>query len=270
MTYPLYQVDAFTRTPFTGNPAAVCVFSKAETKAADANWMQQVAAEMNLSETAFVYPADNGHFHLRWFTPAIEVPLCGHATLATAHVLWNECKYDKQEPLIFDTMSGELMVHSEDGRITMDFPAAQTRPVHDRNDILQALKISAGEMYQSGEHFLIMVDSIDAVLNIEPDYVALKLIAPRLIIVTAKGDDCDFVSRVFAPAAGIDEDPVTGSAHCILTPFWSERLGKPEFKAKQISQRGGELSLVYQNNNNGDRVLISGHAVTVLKGELYG
>lgn len=262
MTYPLFQIDAFANTPFEGNPAAVCNLENP----ADEAWMQSVAAEMNLAETAFVYPVNstNNHYHLRWFTPTVEVPLCGHGTLATAHVLWNELGIDHSTPLRFDSLSGELVVHYADSVITLDFPASPPQPIETHSELISALGVDHGVCYQADENFLIEVNSADAVLLADPDFVKLATLAKHITVVTAASEDYDFVSRVFVPESGINEDPVTGAAHCILAPYWSDKLGKTHMKAKQVSKRGGELHLVVK----GERVLISGQAITTLRGEL--
>jgi predicted PhzF superfamily epimerase YddE/YHI9 len=233
-TVPCLQIDAFADRPFTGNPAAVCLLERE----ADADWMQAVASEMNLSETAFVHPRDDG-FGLRWFTPATEVDLCGHATLAAAHALWSE---------------------------GLDFPATPVESEGAPDGLLDALGVEADFTGRSRFDALVVVDCAQRVQALEPDFAELARVPVRGVIVTGPSDDArfDFVSRFFAPAVGIDEDPVTGSAHCCLAPYWGDRLGKSGMTAFQSSQRGGVLSL----RLDGDRVHLGGTAVTVLKGEL--
>lgn len=266
----IFQVDAFTSKPFKGNPAAVCVLP--DGYKADEQWMQSLAAEMNLSETAFVQAKPEksskkwgGVLSLRWFTPKTEVDLCGHATLATAHVLWQEGYLDKGQAALFDTRSGELEVHYNDGLMTMNFPADDVSPCKEPVGLEMALGCPVLATFDAGQDLLVEVASEELLLELKPSFQQLSLLPVRCIIVTAKGDKVDFVSRVFGPAVGIDEDPVTGSTHCSLTPFWSERLGKSKMNALQLSARGGALSVELQ----GDRVNIAGQAVTVLKGELF-
>lgn len=260
-TIPLFQVDAFTNKPFSGNPAAVCLLKQE----ADAAWMQAVGAEMNLSETAFVWRKEDG-FGLRWFTPMVEVDLCGHATLATAHILWQEGWLEEDETARFHTKSGLLTAHQAEGRIVLDFPATSAMPAEAPAGLLQALGIVAGSMFFNGVDYLVEVENEAAVRGLQPDFAALKHVRTRGVMVTALSDtpEHDFVSRFFAPTAGINEDPVTGSAHCTLTPFWAERLGKTRLQAFQASVRGGELLMDLQ----GERVLIAGNAVTVFQGIL--
>lgn len=260
---PLFQVDAFTNKPFAGNPAAVCLLEQP----AEADWMQAVAAEMNLSETAFVWRKEN-NLGLRWFTPTIEVDLCGHATLATAHILWQEGWLAAGETACFHTNSGVLTAVQSEGGIVLDFPVAQAEPTTEPEGLLQALGISNGQVFCNGVDYLVQMDDETALRGLQPDFTALKQLKTRGVMVTAVSSqpEYDFVSRFFAPAAGINEDPVTGSAHCTLTPFWAERLGKTHLRAFQASTRGGELELEWR----GDRVLIAGSAITVCKGELLG
>lgn len=257
----LVQVDAFTDKPFSGNPAAVCLLSEP----ADAAWMQAVGVEMNLSETAFVWPLQDG-FSLRWFTPAVEVNLCGHATLATAHVLWQEGWLAESAVARFHTRSGLLTATQEYGRIVLDFPATPAKPADPPKGMLAALGIDAAEIFFNGVDYLVHVPEEADVRGLQPDFPALRRVGMRGATVTAASDrpEFDFVSRFFAPGAGIDEDPVTGSAHCTLGPFWAKRLGKSSLQAFQASARGGVLKVSLQ----GDRVLLAGQAVTVLKGSL--
>jgi PhzF family phenazine biosynthesis protein len=260
---PVFQVDAFTTSKaFSGNPAAVCLVEQPQ----DATWMQAVAAEMNLSETAFVRSADDG-FELRWFTPTIEVDLCGHATLAAAHVLWAQGVVEPGEIISFQTLSGCLQAKQSAGWIELDFPAGPVASVEAPEGLLPALGIDQASIYRNRLDYLVSVTTAAEVRDLAPDFSRLKTAGMRGVIVTAPADDpaFDFVSRFFAPAAGIDEDPVTGSAHCALYPFWRERLNKPEMTAFQASNRGGLVKLQGQ----GTRVMLSGQAVTVMSGALH-
>ncbi|HMK92998.1 MAG TPA: PhzF family phenazine biosynthesis protein [Thermoleophilia bacterium] len=261
MGLPIVQVDAFTSRPFAGNPAAVCVLEKA----ADAAWMQDVAREMNLAETAFLSPRPNG-FDLRWFTPTVEVDLCGHATLASAHVLWESGRLKADETARFESRSGPLTAARRGDWIELDFPATPAEETAPPAGVLEAMGVAPRFFGKSRFDYLVEVDSEDAVRDVSPDFGRLRHVGARGIIVTSRSatPERDFVSRFFAPGAGIDEDPVTGSAHCCLAPFWSERLGKKEFVAHQISARGG----VVRVRLLGDRVGLGGQAVTVLRGEL--
>lgn len=264
---PYYTVDAFTDTPFTGNPAAVCL----EIDALPDEAMARIAREMNLSETAFVYrPADGTRRRLRWFTPTVEVPLCGHATLASAHVLLREL--GTEGPVRFSSASGLLTVHEEDGRLRMDFPSNPPAEGEMPAGLAEALGIG-GEpaiFAASGKVALVVLPSEDDVLAIRPDFGALGGVAlPRGVMgvaVTAPGTDpaVDFVSRFFAPWVGVDEDPVTGVAHTTLTPYWAARLGQAEMSARQRSARGGALTA----RDRGDRVELIGQAVTVAAGRI--
>lgn len=253
---PLYCVDAFANRPFEGNPAAVCLLDQP----ADENWMQSLAAEMNLAETAFVRPVEDG-FSLRWFTPKTEVELCGHATLASAHVLWEQHRVAGDQTIAFHTLSGTLRATPRDGFIELDFPSRPARACEEPPGLSAALGVAPVFVGRSKEDYLIQVDSEVTLRRMTPDFQALGKIDVRGVIATARGDGkpYDFVSRFFAPAVGINEDPVTGSAHCTLAPFWSERLGRTSFKAYQASSRGGELHVTLAD----DRVLIAGKAVTV-------
>lgn len=255
------QIDAFTDRAFSGNPAAVCLLDKP----ADVTWMQAVAAEMNLSETAFVVPDDRA-FGLRWFTPTIEVELCGHATLAAAHALWSQGVLDEDDPIAFRTKSGLLTCTQNGGRIELDFPAIPLEEIDPPRDLVDALGVTPSYAGQSKLDHFVFVDAEQTVRSLKPDYAALRAMPLRGLIVTSasESDQFDFISRYFAPAAGIDEDPVTGSAHCCLGPFWAERLGKLELTAYQASARGGTV----QVRVAGDRVILGGTAVTVLKGAL--
>ncbi len=255
------QIDAFTDRPFTGNPAAVCLLEAAR----DAEWMQAVAAEMNLSETAFVVPG-NGSFNLRWFTPTVEVDLCGHATLASAHALWTEGIVATDDPIVFETKSGLLTCARADGRIELDFPALPLTDIEPPSDLMDALGITPSYVGESRLDHFVFVDEEQAVRSMQPDYATLRTLPNRGLIVTSASDDArfDFISRYFAPAAGIDEDPVTGSAHCCLAPYWAERLGKSEMTGFQASARGGIVHVRVA----GDRVVLGGEAVTVFRGTL--
>lgn len=261
MELPLFHVDAFTDLPFRGNPAAVCILESA----AAPEWMQAVAAEMNLSETAFLHPEDDG-FHLRWFTPTIEVALCGHATLASAHVLWEAGYLWATEPARFHTLSGLLLARPVAGLIELDFPAVTAEAVSPPAGLLEALSVTPRFVGRNKFDYLIEVDSPDAVRNLKPDHALLRQLDVRGVMVTARGDaeDVDFVSRFFAPGSGIDEDPVTGSAHCCLTPYWAAKLGKSAMTAYQASARGGTVHVRLE----GDRVLLGGQAVTISRGHL--
>jgi PhzF family phenazine biosynthesis protein len=266
MSVKIFQVDAFTSEPFKGNPAAVCLLDTARDEA----WMQRVAAEMNLSETAFPVPK-GGTFDLRWFTPTIEVPLCGHATLATSHILWETKRLREDEPAKFDTESGRLVAKKTPDGIEMDLPLIPQSESEPPEGLLKALGIQpiycgATEERREGEGaFLLEVASEDTVRNLEPDFGLLGKV-PAGVMVTARSTtaSCDFVSRFFIPYWGIDEDPVTGAAHCTLVPFWSQKLGKPEVMGYQASLRGGYV----KGRVAGDRVTLVGKAVTVLRGDL--
>ncbi len=254
-------VDAFTDRPIAGNPAAICLLDEER----DADWMQAVAAEMNLSETAFIRPLDDG-FQLRWFTPAIEVDLCGHATLASAHALWTEGVVNMPQPILFHTKSGVLACTQHDGLIELDFPATPAQEAEPPAGLLDALGVEPSFVGNSKFDKFVLVSSEQIVRSLKPNFVQLRQISMRGVIVTSRTDDSrfDFVSRYFAPGAGIDEDPVTGSAHCCLGPYWSKQLGKTEMTAFQASPRGG----IVRVRIDGDRVILGGQAVTVMKGEL--
>lgn len=261
MSTKLYQVDAFTHTPFSGNPAAVCLLSEERQDA----WMQGVAAEMNLSETAFLWPQAEG-YSLRWFTPSTEVRLCGHATLASAHVLWETGMLDQSLPAHFFTLSGQLTAVLREDGIEMDFPSLPAEKAQIPKGILAALGEEAIDTLQAGNKYLVVVDGEDRVRRLRPDFEALRRMPGRALMVTSQASTAgyDFVSRFFAPWIGIDEDPVTGSAHCTLGPYWAEMLGKVSLRAYQASARGGVLDV----RPEGDRVYLRGTAVTILCGEL--
>jgi PhzF family phenazine biosynthesis protein len=261
MTIPVYQADAFTSSIFSGNPAAICPLPQ---------WlpdelMQHIAMENNLAETAFIVPEGND-YHIRWFTPSVEVALCGHATLAAAFVYYQQLGYDRPE-IRFNSKSGWLTVsRNADNRYTLDFPADPPKihpePVH---GLLEGLGITKRDIWKGKFDYMVELESQEAVAALTPDFKALAQIKSRGILVTARGKDADFVSRCFFPQSGIDEDPVTGSAHCLLTPYWHMKTGKEQFKAIQWSARKGLLDCQLV----GDRVRMSGSAVLFLKGEIY-
>ena len=257
----IYQVDAFTKEAFKGNPAAVCILPEPQRDA----WMQAVAQEMNLSETAFLYRQEDG-FSLRWFTPAVEVELCGHATLASAHILWEAGLLAHQEPARFQTLSGLLTAKRRGDEIELNFPATLPKEVEPPAGLGEALGVELRHVGMSRYDYLIELESEEMVRGLRPDFGRLRELSVRGVMVTslATTEGYDFVSRFFAPGAGIDEDPVTGSAHCCLGPFWSERIGKKEMVAYQASARGG----VVRVRVAGERVYLGGRAVTVMRGEL--
>lgn len=262
MSIPCFQVDAFADRPYSGNPAEVCLLDNEM----DCDWMQAVASEMNLSETAFVRRIQDG-FELRWFTPAYEVELCGHATLASAHILWTEADAKANEPIQFDTRSGVLTCKQSGDLIELDFPATPPQQVEPPADLLEALGVKQPKFVgESPFDKFVVVSSEEVVRSLHPNFQRLAQVDMRGVIVTARCEspDYDFVSRFFAPAAGVNEDPVTGSAHCCLGPYWQHQLGKSEMTAFQASKRGGSIRV----RCNGDRVVLGGKAVTVLKGEL--
>ncbi|WP_341227490.1 PhzF family phenazine biosynthesis protein [uncultured Arcticibacterium sp.] len=258
MTLDIYQVDAFTSNLFGGNPAAIIPL---EFWLSD-DIMQQIAQENNLSETAY-FVKEGEYFHIRWFTPAVEVALCGHATLATAHVIYEHLGF-QEDQIKFMSKSGELIVKKKHGFLEMNFPST---PVID-SDIpqvfLEGFNIKPSETLKAGEDFFLVFDSEEEIKDLDPNFAVLKKIKSRGIICTAKGTKADFVSRFFAPAAGIDEDPVTGSAHTSLIPFWAKKLNKNSLYAEQISKRKGELHCQLLD----DRVLIAGKAVSYLQGKI--
>ncbi|WP_448562533.1 PhzF family phenazine biosynthesis protein [Trichothermofontia sp.] len=265
MPQTLIQVDAFTDRPFTGNPAAVCLLTEPQPD----RWLQQIAQEMNLSETAFVLPRPEGDgFRLRWFTPTTEVPLCGHATLATAHVLWSEGYLDPDTPARFHTQSGLLIATRRGDWIELNFPATPSTPVDVPSALVQALGCEVKAVYQNTLGYLVEVESAAIVRQMQPDFGVLATLPIADVIVTSQaeaGSGFDFISRFFAPSLGINEDPVTGAAHCCLAPFWRDRLHQEQFLAYQASARGGIVKVHYEG---GDRVYLSGQAVTVMKAEL--
>jgi PhzF family phenazine biosynthesis protein len=261
MGLTIIQVDAFTDKPFSGNPAAVCVLQGP----GDERWMQSVAAEMNLSETAFLHKQADG-YNLRWFTPTVEVGLCGHATLASAHVLWQEGHLRQDQEARFYTRSGLLTAQRKGNWIELDFPAEPEERVSPQPELAKALGVTPKYVGKNRFDYLVEVDSEEVVRKMKPDFALLGTIPVRGVVVTslATSPGYDFVSRFFGPRSGINEDPVTGSSHCCLGPFWKRRLGKDEFVAYQASPRGG----VVRVRLDGKRVHLGGQAVTVLRGEL--
>lgn len=258
MRIPLYQVDAFTSRRFHGNPAAICPLDE---------WLpdetlQAIAAENNLAETAYLIRQAEGVYALRWFTPEVEVDLCGHATLASAYVLWN-CLGFTGDRIGFDTRSGRMWVTREGSRLALDFPSRPPAPCEVFPGLLPALGGDPVEVL-AGRDYFVVYNTAAEVLALQPDMAALCQIDRFAVIVTAPGDDCDFVSRFFAPAKGVPEDPVTGSAHCSLIPYWAARLGKNALFARQVSKRGGELHCELQ----GERVRIAGEGVLYLEGSI--
>jgi predicted PhzF superfamily epimerase YddE/YHI9 len=261
---PLFIVDAFTDQAFAGNPAAVCVLEKWPSD----EWLQLVGREMNLSETAFLVRRSANDFDLRWFTPKVEVALCGHATLASAHVLWQNGTAGRSTAITFHTKSGPLAARPRilTQEIELDFPAKPATLVAAPPGLVEALGVKAVAVGRNDFDYLVEVASDREVRETRPDLALLAKSECRGVIVTAKSDDSrfDFVSRFFAPKAGIDEDPVTGSAHCCLAEYWGEKLGKPEMVGFQASERGGVVKVVRDNG----RVKLIGRAVTVTRGEL--
>lgn len=257
MKINLYQVDAFADKLFSGNPAAVCPLEE---------WLpdevlQNIAAENNLSETAF-FVKQNNYYHLRWFTPTIEVDLCGHATLASGYVLFNILNVDSDE-IVFESLSGKLEVSRERDLISLNFPARRPQKIELTNEHLRCINFKPIEAHYHTK-LLLLLNSEEEVNNAVADFEVIKLLKSDGLIITATGNEVDFVSRYFAPHAGIPEDPVTGSAHTVLTPFWSKRIGKKRLFARQLSKRGGDLTC----EDLGDRIKISGTAILYLKGEI--
>ena len=256
-TVPCFHVDAFTSRAFRGNPAAVCLLASSR----PARWMQAVAAEMNLSETAFVRPIARG-FSLRWFTPKVEVDLCGHATLAAAHILFEHVLPGRAR-IAFSTRSGTLVVTRDGELLSMDFPARPGTGVEVTAELVAALGRRPSQAYRARD-LMAVFDDESTVRDLEPDFQRIAALDAFAVIATAPGTEVDFVSRFFAPARGIPEDPVTGSAHCTLVPYWAARVGKARLAARQLSRRGGELYCTLR----GDRVDIAGRAVEYLRGEI--
>ena len=263
MTQTIYQVDAFTQEAFKGNPAGVCLL----TEPASEEWMHNIAREMNLSETAFLVPTSDG-FNLRWFTPTVEVALCGHATLASAHILWETGVLTKDQPARFHTLSGLLTARQAGDWIEMDFPSKPEIPADLPPDLARALGVKILYTGKNQFDYLVEVENEQALRTLQPDFTLLGSLPVRGVIVTCRPDDpksmYDFLSRFFAPAAGVNEDPVTGSAHACLAPYWSKKLGKEGMLAYQASARGGILRL----RTAGERVIICGHAITVMRCQL--
>ncbi|MBT8283637.1 MAG: PhzF family phenazine biosynthesis protein [Muriicola sp.] len=259
-TLKLYQIDAFAEELFTGNPAAVCVLDSW----LDEDLMQNIAMENNLAETAFVVKS-GGQYHIRWFTPELEVDLCGHATLASAYVLFHY--YDHNSDLIqfHSERSGHLTVRKEaSAELTLDFPVDQLEEVAINKEITTALGAEPLNMYKGKTDYVLIYRNQEEITSMEPNFFLLDKVDARGVIVTAPGKEVDFVSRFFAPSCGIPEDPVTGSAHTSLTPYWAKSLGKKNMSAKQLSKRGGALKCSLR----GDRVLITGKAKPYLRGEI--
>lgn len=260
----IYQVDAFTSEPFRGNPACVCL-SDSEP---DILWMQNVAMEMNLSETAFVFPGRNGEKIIRFFTPESEVPLCGHATLAASHIMYETGKAGNLEKIVFSSRSGALIANKEGDWIKMNFPADNLTRIENTSEFTKIAGFKPAELYETGNFWsLALLKDEKQVRDIIPDFVKMKNSKYGDLIVTAPSDDVnfDYCIRCFAPAVGINEDPVTGSAQCALAPFWAEKTGKNDLTCHQVSKRTGVLKVSFKN----DRVEISGQAVTVFRAELY-
>ena len=273
MDRPIFIVDAFSEVPFEGNPAGVCVLEAP----ASESWMRSVAAEVNLSETAFLHPVESG-WRLRWFTPTVEVDLCGHATLASAHVLWTEGRAPRDGPIYFETLSGVLVAScAADDRIALDFPSKAMSEAGAPPALLEALGTNGRTPLPTatgfnGMDWLVELPTEADVRAVEPDFRALAAVDARGVMVTslpnsvtlASHPDVDFVSRFFAPACGVDEDPVTGSAHCALGPWWARKLGRDTVTGRQVSSRGGTVKVTDQ----GDRVRLEGAAVTVIRGRI--
>ena len=263
MKQSLIQVDSFTKQPFKGNPAAVCVLQSEQ----EDSWMQSVASEMNLSETAFLLKQEQ-NYNLRWFTPTTEVPLCGHATLASAHVLWTEGYASTGQAIDFQTKSGILTATYKDDWIELDFPANRSQDIPPITKLQDALGVPIKTFAYNSLGYLVEINSAKEVEELQPNFALIKQLPISNVIVTSLAESSstyDFVSRFFAPGLGIDEDPVTGAAHCCLAPYWHDRLHQDELNAYQASSRGGEIKINY---NGGDRVLLRGQAVTVMRGEL--
>lgn len=260
MPQPIFVVDAFTDQPFRGNPAGVCVLEQPMSD----DLRQQIAMEMNHAETAFLSKLEEGNYDLRWFTPTTEVKMCGHATLASAHILWSTGK--EAGPLRFQTKSGEMLATREDNLIVLDFPAEFTASVEDRTPFDQALGVKTNYVGDNWMYWLVELKSERAVREFQPDLAAIANLGREAVLITAKSDSeaDDFVSRLFGPNVGIPEDPVTGSAHCLLAPYWSQKLGKTEMVGYQASRRGGFVRVEFL----GARVLLKGYATTVLRGEI--
>jgi PhzF family phenazine biosynthesis protein len=263
MKLTIYQVDAFTDKVFGGNPAAIIPLQSW----LDEKLMQQIAMENNVSETAFIVPSHNGteaSYHIRWFTPTIEIDLCGHATLASAYIIKTFLEPHVQEVTFTTQKAGELKTYIKDGKYTLDFPARVATPANAPGKLLEGLGISAAIEIIKAKSYFVVLPNQEAVQNLEPDFNVLKKLDAG-VIVTAKGHSADVVSRFFYPGGGIDEDPVTGSAHCSIIPYWSQKLGTTKIHAKQLSKRGGDLWCEYKD----DRVLMSGTCVLYMTGEIF-
>ncbi|MGB5635051.1 MAG: PhzF family phenazine biosynthesis protein [Waterburya sp.] len=263
MRQAIIQVDSFTNQAFRGNPAAVCVLPSPQ----DERWMQSVAQEMNLSETAFLTKQDQS-YSLRWFTPITEVPLCGHATLASAHVLWTEGYASTGQELKFETKSGILTARYQDDWIELNFPANRSQDIPPITKLGDALGVPLKTVLYNSLGYLVEIASAQHLRQLQPNFTLLKQLPISNVIVTSKAEEnseYDFVSRFFAPGLGVDEDPVTGAAHCCLAPYWRDRLHQDQFLAYQASSRGGVVKINY---DGGDRVFLLGQAVTVMRGEL--
>jgi PhzF family phenazine biosynthesis protein len=258
MNITQYVIDAFASKPFTGNPAAVCLLESW----LDDTMMQNIAMENNLAESAFVVRVQD-NFHIRWFTPTVEVDLCGHATLASAHAIFQYKSYPLNE-ISFSSRSGILKVRKENDLLVLNFPIDKLKTSSLPQDILEGVGGKASEIYRGTSDYILVFSSEKEIRDLSPDFTAVANANARGIIVTAQGEHCDFVSRFFAPQSGINEDPVTGSAHTSLIPYWSKRLAKKELTARQLSKRGGDLFC----KDLGDRVEIAGKAITYLSGEI--
>jgi len=263
MNYALYIVDAFTNEKFKGNPAAVCIVDEPQSE----RWMQQVAAEMNLSETAFIEQGAE-HYELRWFTPIAEIDLCGHATLATAHILWETGRLPQHETARFMTKSGLLTAVHKGDWMEMNFPSEAPEAAVAPEELIQGLGLIPRYVGRNRMDYFVELDSEDTLRTLRPDFGMLARLSARGIIVTSRSTNAayDFVSRAFFPGTGIDEDPVTGSAHCALAPYWAKRLRKQELVGYQASERGGIVKV----RPEGERVYLQGQAVTILSGQLEG
>lgn len=257
----IYQVDAFTTEAFGGNPAAVCILEEEK----EDSWLQNLASEMNLSETAFLYSQEEG-YNLRWFTPQTEIDLCGHATLASAHVLWETDRLEEEEIAKFQTHSGLLKAEKNAGWIELDFPAQTEEEVQPPAELIEALEVEPEYVGRSKFDYLIEVENEGIISDLSPNFSLLCQVETRGVIVTSrsKSDKYDFASRFFAPGIGVNEDPATGSSHCCLGPFWQKKLGKDELLACQLSDRGGSLKVEVNNN----RVHLGGKAATIFAGQL--
>jgi len=262
MNEPIFQVDAFTNQPFRGNPAGVVLLNEEQSD----KWMLSVAREMNLSETAFVI-GEKSPYNLRWCTPEVEVELCGHGTLSAAHILYERNIIEESELIKFSTRSGVLTTSYIDGWIEMDFPSFSSEEIVTSDAVVQALKCEPAAMYSSGENILAVFNNPETIYNLSPDFYLMKQLDAQGVIATSLSDmvEFDFISRYFAPKVGINEDPVTGSSHCSLGPYWGEKLNKNILRAKQVSGRGGELRIRIESS----RTVIRGQAVTVISGTIH-